>query len=331
MSNRSFPSLSITGFADEAPASRTIEDQALVASALGMRWITLRFAAAGRGVRNVCRMSGAEIRRIRRVLDDAGLSVSSIGSPVGKVALRRGGGGGRYVSPGLYLRTEVEAAVRRAHAFECRLIRGFSFYPPRDVSPDACLEEAVERIGAIVERFESEGVVLGLEVEANLVGRTGRLIAEICGRIDSNHLCAVFDGGNLAALGMREKQVFEEYRAMRPWLGWIHVKDYRPPPGMRFRRNRWIEEGSLRGFVVPGEGEGAYARVFEDLRRNRGTILRRLGKAGISRIFVDLEPHLRSGGQFGGSSGPDGFGAAMRALVRMLERTGWRTDLREGI
>ena len=35
---------------------------------------------------------------------------------------------------------------------------------------------------------------------------------------------------------------------------------------------------------------------------------------GVPGVFLDLEPHVKGGGQFGGFSGPDGFGVALRAL-----------------
>ena len=36
-------------------------------------------------------------------------------------------------------------------------------------------------------------------------------------------------------------------------------------------------------------------------------------------MFLDLEPHVRGGGQFGGTSGPDGMGIALRSLCRVLD------------
>jgi hypothetical protein len=48
----------------------------------------------------------------------------------------------------------------------------------------------------------------------------------------------------------------------------------------------------------------------------------RLAARGIDGFFMDLEPHLKGGGQFGGFSGPDGFGVATRALCRLLDYVG---------
>ena len=44
--------------------------------------------------------------------------------------------------------------------------------------------------------------------------------------------------------------------------------------------------------------------------------MKRLGAPG---VFLELEPHLKGGGQFGGFSGPDGVGVALRSLCRLLD------------
>jgi hypothetical protein len=46
-------------------------------------------------------------------------------------------------------------------------------------------------------------------------------------------------------------------------------------------------------------------------------------------VFVDLEPHLKGGGQFGGYSGPDGMGVALRALCKTLHFAGIGYHLRD--
>ena len=45
----------------------------------------------------------------------------------------------------------------------------------------------------------------------------------------------------------------------------------------------------------------------------------KLGRRGIPGVILDLEPHLKAGGQFGGASGPDGMGVALRSLCRTLD------------
>jgi hypothetical protein len=46
-------------------------------------------------------------------------------------------------------------------------------------------------------------------------------------------------------------------------------------------------------------------------------------------VFLDLEPHLKGGGQFGGFSGPDGMGVALRSLCRVLDYVGIGYHLRD--
>jgi hypothetical protein len=47
--------------------------------------------------------------------------------------------------------------------------------------------------------------------------------------------------------------------------------------------------------------------------------LKRLAARGIPGLFFDMEPHVKGGGQFGGFSGPDGFGIALRAFCKVLD------------
>ena len=115
----------------------------------------------------------------------------------------------------------------RAHAFETKLIRGFSFYPPRGEPPESYLEQAVDQIGQIAESCHRSDLTFGLEVEANLVGQNGDLLAEIHRRVNHPALVLVFDAANLLVQGFSTRQVFNQWEAMKPGLGWVHIKDYR--------------------------------------------------------------------------------------------------------
>ena len=52
-------------------------------------------------------------------------------------------------------------------------------------------------------------------------------------------------------------------------------------------------------------------------------------RRGIPGVFVDLEPHVKAGGQYGGFSGPDGMGVAMRSLCRVLDYTNIEYHVRD--
>jgi hypothetical protein len=54
----------------------------------------------------------------------------------------------------------------------------------------------------------------------------------------------------------------------------------------------------------------------------------RMQTLGVAGFFLETEPHLKGGGQFGGFSGPDGMGVAVRSLCRVLDDVGIGYSLR---
>lgn len=67
---------------------------------------------------------------------------------------------------------------------------------------------------------------------------------------------------------------------------------------------------------------------LRDLREQLPSIQLRLKNLGIPGFYLETEPHLKGGGQFGGFSGPDGMGVAVRALCSALDYTGIDYSLR---
>lgn len=323
------PSVLLTGFSDEASASKSIVEQCCVCAALGLRYLSLRFVDAGNGAKNLMNLDEAELQFVRRCLDDFGLSVSSIGSPIGKVKLKNVEDGTHNVFRPFdeYLNDEFERACDLAERFDSRLIRGFSFYHPRGERPEDHLEEVSERMLAFAHRADARGLTFGLEVEANLVGQTGELLAEIHRRVNHPALVLIFDGANLVTQGFTTQQVFQQYQAMKSGLGWIHIKDYQHPnPGHRVEH---VDEEALSHFVPCDRGDSGHRAILADVRETLPELESRLAPRGIPGLFLDLEPHVRGGGQFGGFSGPDGYGVALRALLHVLDEVAIGYDLRQ--
>lgn len=324
----------LSALADEAAFNLTAVEQFSALAALGLEYYSLRFVDLGRGVKNVMELTLREIQQLRHLEDTYGLNVASIASPIGKVKLAdiEDGTTNRYVPFKKYLTKDVVKACERAHAFETKLIRGFSFYPPKGADPEAYLEQAVDQIGQITEACHRSDLTFGLEVEANLVGRTGHLLAEIHRRVNNPALVLVFDAANLIVQGFSPAEVYKQWEAMKPGLGWVHVKDYRSPhrsTAGRRDKGGHVDEDALSHFVPADRGSANHAKIFADLRTILPGLQRRLQRRGIPGVFVDLEPHVRGGGQFGGTSGPDGMGIALRGLCRVLDRSGVSYHLRD--
>jgi sugar phosphate isomerase/epimerase len=316
------PQVLLTGFADEGPVSKKAEEQLTMLSALGMSWYSLRFVDVGSGVKNVMKLTKPEVKRLAALHDEFGIRVSSVGSPIGKVKLHdvEDGTTNAFVPFDRYLADDVQRAVDLAGAFGAKLIRGFSFYHPRGTDPEPHLDEAAERLTRIAEVCAQGGVLFGLEVEANLIGQNGRLLRALHRKVKHPNLMLIFDGGNLSSQNLRPDQTYAEYEAMRDGIGWMHIKDYRIDPGLEW--TGVVDEERLKNFVPCDRGDSAHEAILRDFRERIPALERRLKKHGVPGVFLDLEPHLKGGGQFGGVSGTDGFGVALRALTNLLDYVG---------
>jgi len=323
------PRVILSGFADEAANNKTVTEQFAAFAALGMQYFSIRFIDVGGGVKNVMKLDPAEIRTVKSMMAEYGLRVSSIGSPIGKVKLRDIDDGTKnvYVPFKKYLASDVKRACQLAHKLETKLIRGFSFYPPKGSNPQDHLSEAVDRLGQIAEVCQQAEVTFGLEVEANLVGCTGHLLAEIYRQVNHPAMLLVFDAANILVQGYSQAELFEQYLAMKPGLGWLHIKDYRSP--RRLTKTGHVDEDALKHFVPADVGDSGHERILRDLAQSLPSLEGKLQRRGVPGVFLDLEPHLKGGGQFGGFSGPDGMGVALRSLCRVLDYVGIDYHLRD--
>jgi len=316
------PSVILTGFADEAANQKTAEQQFSAFAALGLQYYSIRFIDAGNGIKNVMKLTKAEINKVRHLEAEYGLNVSSLGSPIGKVKLLdvNDKTHNKFVPFNKYLDIDVKKACELAHAFETKLIRGFSFYHPRGTNPWEHLPQVVDQLGKIAETCHRSDLTFGLEVEANLVGQSGELLAVIHKQVNHPALMLIFDAGNIVTQGCTPDEVFEQYKAMKRGMGWMHIKDYRHPHPLQ--RTDHVDEEALKHFVPADIGDSGHELILRDFRDMIPSLERKLKKRGIPGVFLDLEPHLKGGGQFGGFSGPDGMGIALRGLCRVLDYVG---------
>ena len=326
---RSSSHVLLSALADESAFDLMAVEQFTAMAALGLEYYSLRFIDVGKGIKNVMDLTKSEIQKVRRLEDRYGLNVASIASPIGKVKLvdQPDGTKNKFVPFKKYLQKDVAKACERAHAFETKLIRGFSFYPPKGEPPKDFLEQAVDQLGQIAECCHRSDLTFGLEVEANLVGQNGMLLAEIHRRVNHPALVLVFDAANLLVQGFSTREVFSQWEAMKPGLGWVHIKDYRNVKASM--RGQHVNEDMLAHFVPADRGAGGHVKILKDLKKMLPSLTRRLKRRGIPGVFLDLEPHVRGGGQFGGTSGPDGMGIALRSLCGLLEKTGVKYHLRD--
>jgi sugar phosphate isomerase/epimerase len=323
------PGIILSAFADEGAASKAVVEQFAVLAALGLQYYSPRFLNISGQVKNIMALDKAELKQLRSMQADYGLRVATIGSPIGKVKLRDvdDGSHNRFVPFRKYLAEDVATAIDRAAALETKLIRGFSFYPPKGGDPRTHLSQAAEQLAAIVEKCAAAGVVFGLEVEANLVGQSGVLLADLARRVNHPNIVCIFDGGNLSCQNKTAVDCLDEFHAMSRYFGWMHIKDYRIDPDMPWTGA--VDEDRLKNFVPADVGDSGHEAILRSLAAMLPAVERKMKKLGAPGVFLELEPHLKGGGQFGGFSGPDGVGVACRALCRLLDYVGIDYHLRD--
>jgi len=324
------PPVILSAFADEAANHRTALEQMTALAAIGLRHYSPRFVDVnGDGtIEHVVDLPEEKLNRLMEYHQEYGVSVTSIGARVGKVKLLDvdDGSHNKFIPFEEYMSGEVAKTIAVGKALGTKLIRGFSFYHPRGTAAKDHVGMAAEQIRQIAAACAQEGLVFGLEIEPNLVGETGPLLAALAKAVDHPNMVLIFDGGNVAAQNKNPVEVYEEFKATLPWLGWMHVKDYRIDPSLIWTGA--VDEERLKNFVPANAGDSGHELIFRHLRDELPAIQARLEKLGVPGFYLETEPHLKGGGQFGGFSGPDGMGVAVRVLCSCLDYAGIDYDLR---
>jgi sugar phosphate isomerase/epimerase len=313
------PSVVLSAFGDEAAVGKSAVEQLAVLSALGLTHYSVRFVDLGGGVKNVMKLSDDEVSRLVALHHQYDMRVATLGSPIGKVKLVdvADGTNNVYRPFDQYLEQDVMHAISLANRLGTKLIRGFSFYPPKGKDPEPYFQQAVDQLGKIAERCHREGVVYGLELEANLIGSTGLMLYRLHKAVGNPAMTTVYDGANLACQNYPAHRCYDEYIRMRDSVGWMHVKDYKIDPEMEWTGH--VDEERLKNFVTVDAGDSGYEPVLRDFRSRLPALTTYFRALGAPGVVLDLEPHLKGGGQFGGYSGPDGMGVALRSLLRLLD------------
>lgn len=239
----------ISGFSDEICADVKTQFKAL--NKLGIKY----FEPRGINGKNISELSAAEVTDLKRLMDEYGISASSIGSPVGKTKL----------SEDFAAHFEMfKGVVENANALGAKYIRIFSFYHDGGEWTEEERAEVIKRLKKMSAYAAENGVVLLHENEKGIYGDTAARCADIMRELYSDSFKAVFDPANFVQCGEDTKNA---YNLMQDYIEYIHIKDAK----------------NSDGTVVPaGMGDGNVEWLMKQLFEN--------GYHG----FLSLEPHLGS-------------------------------------
>lgn len=277
--------IQLSGFADEIDTN--LGKQIEVLKKLQMNHVEMR-GVNGKGLVDY---SINEVREIKKQLDESGIQLSSVGSPIGKIKITDD------FAPHMEL---YKHTVEIAHEMETPYIRMFSFFMPEHESYEPYRGKVMDQLGQFVDYAKASNIILLHENEKDIYGDVADRCLELMKEFYGEHFKAVFDFANFVQC---KQDTLSAYEMLKPYIAYIHIKDA-----------LWSD-----GSVVPaGHGDGNVEKILKMLKDS--------GYQG----FLSLEPHLadfagfssleQSAGEKKKLSGEEAFTIACEALRKILER-----------
>ena len=277
----------ISGFSDEI--SKEIVTQFEVLNKLNIKY----FEPRGIDGKNISTLTDEEVLELKAKMEQYGIKVSSIGSPIGKIKL----------TDSFEEHFEVfKRVVKTAKMLDAKYIRMFSFY--HEGGDEWTAEEraqVIDRLKKMIAYAEEQDVILLHENEKAIYGDTADRCIDLMKELYGPHFKAVFDPANFVQCGQDTKYAYEN---LKDYVAYMHIKD------------ALFEDGKV---VPAGCGDGNVEYVLNALMES--------GYDG----FLSLEPHLGSfeglanleldDKMEGLPKGGEGtFTLAYRALCEILEK-----------
>lgn len=275
----------IYAFADEA--SPMIDGQILAMQRNGLNGLEIRTA----DMMNVSQIDLAKAREIRKKLDDAGLTVWSIGSPIGKIDVESGD----YAAELDKLRHTLDIAA----TLGAENIRMFSFYIPKERRAEEFRSVVLERLAEMAGIAKGTGIDLCHENEKGIYGDMADRCLEIHKAVPE--LRGVFDPANFVQCG---QDTLAAWTLLKPYIKYMHIKDA-------------LADGSV---VPAGNGIGNVPAIVKDYLASGGTAMTLEPHLTVFSGLAQLE---RAGeetkmGKFVYDSSDAAFDAACAALKAIL-------------
>ena len=278
----------ISGFADEISAD--FEKQLEVLKRLGLSYMEIR-GVNGKGIDTY---EVSQVKEIKKSLDMAGIEISSLASPIGKIDIRQG-----FEEHYEHFKHVVELA----HILKAPYIRMFSFFMPPDQDVQKYEGEVLERLGKMVSYDELGEIQLLHENEKDIFGDTAARCLKIMQAFSKEGLKMAFDFANFVQCGQNTEEAFE---LLGDYVAYVHIKD---------------AVAQTKAIVPAGQGDGQIESILKKLKER--------GYNG----FLSLEPHLtefeglkgleREGTSLKGMrqmAGEEAFEIAYKALRDILSR-----------
>lgn len=243
--------IKISGFADEIASD--FREQLETVQKLGMTYICLR-AANGKGI---AEYTVDQVKNeLVPVMDEFGVKVSSLGSPIGKVKLDDAEGRAKQVE-------QLHEICKIANLLDTKYIRCFSFYMDEEKSFESQRDAVMEGMKEFIAIAEEYDVILIHENEKDIYGDILERNIDLLENLAGPHFGAAFDFANYVQCGVDPEEAWDK---THQYVLYIHCKDA-----------VYHDDDN----VVFGTGDG----------KTREVLKRALVDEGF-KGFMTLEPHL---------------------------------------
>ena len=193
--------------------------------------------------KNFTELTLSEAKEIDKQLRDNGLSIISLGSPIGKIDIN--GDFEKHLD--LYKHTLEIGKVLGAEK-----IRLFSFFMPKDENPEIYKNLVIERMGKFAEIAKEYGILACHENEKGIYGDIASRCLDIHKAVPE--IKGVFDPANFVQCG---QDTLEAWDILNPYIDYMHIKDA-------------LADGRV---VPPGQGKGNVQELLKKYSAIGGELL----------------------------------------------------------
>ena len=236
-----------SAFADEIASD--FDQQIASLKKLGIGLLELR----GVDGKSFVDLSDSRIITVKNKLSDAGISLSALGSPLGKTDADCD----MNAQTGLLMRL-----MDIGDELGCKRIRMFSYYKPLNMSKEDFKSRVFDNIERLLELSENRGFVLCHENEKDIFGWNVKNELELLDHF-GGRLKAVLDPGNFAFC---RTDASTAYPTLKDHIEYFHIKDA-------------DETGAI---VPPGKGVACLEEIIRSVAEDRPE----------KEVILTMEPHL---------------------------------------
>ena len=240
----------LSAFGDEIDSS--LDKQLEILKLHDINYLELR----GVDGKNVSELNTMEALLVKSKLDKNKISVSAIGSPIGKISLTDNFE--EHIN-------KFKNVLEIAKIMETEYIRIFSFYYPEDMDMTECRKTVIERLKYLTGIAEDFKIILLHENEKDIYGDIPERCLDIIEGVNSPNLKLIFDPANFIQSGIEPYPY--AFNLLKSHIVYVHIKD------------ALNENGSV---VPAGCGDGRIEEFLKELRDNS------------FKGFLSIEPHLAS-------------------------------------